>query len=38
MSFHAPDAKGQKITVTAQYVDERLAGIIEDRDLTRFIL
>lgn len=38
VSFHAPDAKGQKITVTAQYVDERLAGIIEDRDLTRFIL
>ncbi len=38
VSFHAPDAKGQKITVTAKYVDERLAGIIEDRDLTRFIL
>ena len=38
VSFHAPDAKGQKITVTAQYVDERLAGVIEDRDLTRFIL
>jgi ATP-dependent HslUV protease ATP-binding subunit HslU len=38
VSFHAPDTKGQKITVTAQYVDERLAGIIEDRDLTRFIL
>ena len=38
VSFHAPDAKGQKITVTDQYVDERLAGIIEDRDLTRFIL
>ena len=38
LSFHAPDAKGQKITVTAQYVDERLSGVIEDRDLTRFIL
>ena len=38
VSFHAPDASGQKITVTAQYVDERLAGVIEDRDLTRFIL
>lgn len=38
VSFHASDAKGQQITVTAQYVDERLAGIIEDRDLTRFIL
>ena len=38
VSFHAPDATGQQITVTAQYVDERLAGIIEDRDLTRFIL
>ncbi len=38
LSFHAPDAKGQKITVTAQYVDDRLSGVIEDRDLTRFIL
>ncbi len=38
VSFHAPDAKGQKITVTAEYVDERLSEIIEDRDLTRFIL
>ncbi len=38
VSFHAPDASGQKITVTAEYVDERLAGIVEDRDLTRFIL
>jgi ATP-dependent HslUV protease ATP-binding subunit HslU len=38
VSFHAPDAKGQKITVTAEYVDKRLSEIIEDRDLTRFIL
>ena len=38
VSFHAPDAKGQKITVTAQYVDDRLGDIIKDRDLTRFIL
>ena len=38
VSFHAPDARGQKITVTDRYVDERLAGIVEDRDLTRFIL
>ena len=38
ISFHAPDAQGQKVTVTDGYVNERLAGIIEDRDLTRFIL
>lgn len=38
VSFHASDAAGQKITVTAQYVDDRLGDIIEDRDLTRFIL
>ena len=38
LSFNAPDLKGQTITITTGYVDQRLARIIEDRDLMRFIL
>lgn len=38
VSFDATEIKGQTITITSQYVDERLSGIIEDQDLTRFIL
>ena len=38
VSFHASEISGQTIHVTRQYVDERLKGIIEDRDMTRFIL
>jgi len=38
LSFNAPDLKGQTVTITTGYVDERLVKIIEDRDLTRFIL
>ena len=38
LSFNAPDLKGQTVTITTAYVDERLVKIIEDRDLTRFIL
>ena len=38
LSFNAPDLKGQTITITTGYVDERLVKVIEDRDLTRFIL
>ena len=29
---------GQTITITRQYVDERLKGVMEDQDLSRFIL
>lgn len=38
LSFNAPNLKGQTVTITTGYVDERLVKIIEDRDLTRFIL
>ena len=38
LSFNAPNLQGQTITITTAYVDERLAKVIEDRDLTRFIL
>jgi ATP-dependent HslUV protease ATP-binding subunit HslU len=38
ISFNAPDLSGQTIVITKAYVNERLANLIEDRDLTRFIL
>jgi ATP-dependent HslUV protease ATP-binding subunit HslU len=38
ISFHAPELKGQTIKITKQYVDDKLGSIIEDRDVTRYIL
>jgi ATP-dependent HslUV protease ATP-binding subunit HslU len=38
VSFNAPDLKGRTITITAGYVRERLAGLVRDEDLSRFIL
>ncbi len=38
ISFSAPEIAGQEVKITKKYVDERLADIVEDRDLTRFIL
>lgn len=36
--FSAPELAGQEVTVTRPYVDERLAGIVKDADLSRYIL
>lgn len=38
LSFNAPDLQGQTVTITPDYVNQRLGKIIEDRDLTRYIL
>jgi ATP-dependent HslUV protease ATP-binding subunit HslU len=38
ISFHAPDLGKQKITITDNYVRERLSNLIEDEDLSRYIL
>jgi ATP-dependent HslUV protease ATP-binding subunit HslU len=38
VSFNAPDLGAQKITITDGYVRERLANLIEDEDLSRYIL
>ena len=38
ISFTATDISGQTVTITKEYVNERLKDIVEDRDLTRFIL
>ncbi len=38
VSFNAPDLGAQSITITDAYVRERLANLIEDEDLSRYIL
>jgi ATP-dependent HslUV protease ATP-binding subunit HslU len=38
LSFSANELKGQKIPITAEYVNEKLAGVVEDQDLSRYIL
>jgi ATP-dependent HslUV protease ATP-binding subunit HslU len=38
VSFSAPDLQGQKIPITPEYVQERLGDVVEDQDLSRYIL
>jgi ATP-dependent HslUV protease ATP-binding subunit HslU len=38
ISFDAPDMKEKKIAIDAKYVDEKLDEIVEDEDLSRYIL
>jgi ATP-dependent HslUV protease ATP-binding subunit HslU len=38
ISFTAPDLGEQEITITAEYVRERLDNLIADEDLSRYIL
>jgi ATP-dependent HslUV protease ATP-binding subunit HslU len=38
ISFTAPDLSGQTIPVTREYVRERLSDVVEDQDLSRYIL
>jgi len=38
VSFSAPELTGQTIPITAQYVRERLDSVVEDQDLSRYIL
>ncbi len=38
VSFEAPDIAPQTIRITANYVKEKLSDILEDQDLSRFIL
>ncbi len=38
ISFDAPERAGEKITIDAAYVKERLKDILKDQDLSRFIL
>lgn len=38
VSFNATDIEGQTVNITEKYVDDRLKDIVEDQDLSRFIL
>jgi ATP-dependent HslUV protease ATP-binding subunit HslU len=38
LSFEAPDITLEKITITPQYVDEKLGAISQNKDLSQFIL
>lgn len=38
LSFHAPDVAGTKVVITAEYVRNELKGIVENADLSRYIL
>jgi ATP-dependent HslUV protease ATP-binding subunit HslU len=38
ISFEAADCGGAKITITKEYVEENLAGLAQDEDLSRYIL
>ncbi|UMZ73351.1 ATP-dependent protease ATPase subunit HslU [Natranaerofaba carboxydovora] len=38
VSFHAPDMKGQKLSIDEEYVRQRLEDLVKKEDLSRFIL
>jgi len=38
ISFEAPDRQGETIEITPEYVDQRLGEIVQDQDLSRYIL
>ena len=38
VSFTAPDLKGQKIPITVEYVKDKLKEVLENKDLSRYIL
>jgi ATP-dependent HslUV protease ATP-binding subunit HslU len=38
LSFTATDLKGQKVPITPEYVKERLSDVVQDQDLSRYIL
>lgn len=38
LSFAAPEVGQQTVTITREYVRQRLAGIVKDEDLSRYIL
>ncbi len=38
VSFEAPDMAPDTVSVDRDYVDQKLAELVEDEDLTRYIL
>jgi len=38
ISFSAPDRRGERVLIDAEYVRNRLAGLLANEDLSRYIL
>jgi ATP-dependent HslUV protease ATP-binding subunit HslU len=38
VSYDSPDHSGETVSIDAAYVERKLAGVVEDEDLTRYIL
>jgi ATP-dependent HslUV protease ATP-binding subunit HslU len=38
LSFEAPDIAPAKVPITVEYVNEKLANLVKDQDLGRYIL
>ncbi|MCQ2983043.1 MAG: ATP-dependent protease ATPase subunit HslU, partial [Treponemataceae bacterium] len=38
LSFEADEHAGETITITADYVDEKLTGVVQNQDLSKYIL
>ncbi|MDH5728228.1 MAG: HslU--HslV peptidase ATPase subunit, partial [Gammaproteobacteria bacterium] len=38
ISFEASDKSGESVTINRDYVDQHLATLVEDEDLSRYIL
>ena len=38
LSYEAPDRSGDSVTIDAAYVDRQLGNLVEDQDLSRYIL
>jgi ATP-dependent HslUV protease ATP-binding subunit HslU len=38
ISFEAPERSGSRLLIDADYVNEKLSAIVEDQDLSRYIL
>jgi ATP-dependent HslUV protease ATP-binding subunit HslU len=38
VSYEAPDKSGESLTIDAAYVEQSLGDLVEDEDLSRYIL
>jgi len=38
ISFNAPDMSGEKVSIDRQHVSQKLADVVKDEDLSRYIL
>jgi len=38
ISFEAPDTQEKEVQITREYVRERMASVVKDEDLSKFVL